>query len=243
MEAHTKTMSDTEELETARARLLELSIGKDAEQIINQWRERDGAGFRDVSLGHLQSRIQAAIDGYKSELEAAHAILDADESKIIRNAKDGVPEGREPRALTLAERVSALCRYAADYKRWLGEKKSELETVQGELAKMRDEEEHYEQRIAAFKVNRDIDQREYARLALKESNAVAALTTLRADAGKLAEVVEDYAKRCPNCGGAGSYVFHGAMASAAEQVQCQWCDSALTALSDWHSKHQTEAGE
>jgi hypothetical protein len=51
----------------------------------------------------------------------AHAVLDADASKIIRNAKDGYPEGREPRELTLAERVKALCIYAADWKRWCEE--------------------------------------------------------------------------------------------------------------------------
>jgi hypothetical protein len=51
----------------------------------------------------------------------AHAILDADASKIIRNAKDGYPEGREPRELTLAERVKALCIYACDWKRWCEE--------------------------------------------------------------------------------------------------------------------------
>ena len=48
----------------------------------------------------------------------AHAILDDDDSKIIRNEKDGYPEGREPRELTLAERVKTLCVYAADWKRW-----------------------------------------------------------------------------------------------------------------------------
>lgn len=47
----------------------------------------------------------------------AHAVLDADESRIIRNTKDGYPEGREDKTLTLAERVAALCRYAADWKR------------------------------------------------------------------------------------------------------------------------------
>ena len=43
-----------------------------------------------------------------------HAILDADESKIIRDAKDGYPDGRTPRILTLQERVTALCVYASD---------------------------------------------------------------------------------------------------------------------------------
>ena len=47
-----------------------------------------------------------------------HAVLDADESKIIRNAQEGYPEGRTPRELTLLERVKALCTYAADWKRW-----------------------------------------------------------------------------------------------------------------------------
>jgi len=47
-----------------------------------------------------------------------HAVLDADESEIIRNAQDGYPEGRTPHELTLLERVTALCTYAADWKRW-----------------------------------------------------------------------------------------------------------------------------
>jgi hypothetical protein len=53
-----------------------------------------------------------------------HAILDADESEIIRNAKDGYPEGRTPRILTLQERVTALCVYASDWKRWCLEKEN-----------------------------------------------------------------------------------------------------------------------
>jgi hypothetical protein len=51
-----------------------------------------------------------------------HAILDADESKIIRDAIDGYPDGRTPRTLTLQERVNALCKYASDWKRWCLEK-------------------------------------------------------------------------------------------------------------------------
>lgn len=53
-----------------------------------------------------------------------HAILDADDSKIIRNAEDGYPDGRELRVLTLQERVTALCVYAADWKRWCLEKEN-----------------------------------------------------------------------------------------------------------------------
>jgi len=37
---------------------------------------------------------------------------------IVRNAKDGYPEGRGDRELSLTERVEALCIYAADWKRW-----------------------------------------------------------------------------------------------------------------------------
>jgi hypothetical protein len=53
-----------------------------------------------------------------------HGILDADESKIIRDAKDGYPDGRIQRRLTLQERVTALCVYAADWKRWCLEKEN-----------------------------------------------------------------------------------------------------------------------
>ena len=53
-----------------------------------------------------------------------HSILDGDESKIIRNTKDGYPNGRYPRILTLQERVTDLCRYASDWKRWCLEKEN-----------------------------------------------------------------------------------------------------------------------
>ena len=53
-----------------------------------------------------------------------HTILDGDESQIIRNAADGYPEGRTSRVLTLQERVTALCVYAADWKRWCIEKET-----------------------------------------------------------------------------------------------------------------------
>jgi hypothetical protein len=78
----------------------------------------------------------AALDAIIAE---AHAILDADESKIIRNAKDGYPEGREPRELTLAERVKALCIYAADWKRWCEE--SEKQNAIGDGSPSQDSNE------------------------------------------------------------------------------------------------------
>ena len=53
-----------------------------------------------------------------------HTILDADKSQIIRNAADGYPDGRASRVLTLQERVTALCIYAADWKRWCLEKEN-----------------------------------------------------------------------------------------------------------------------
>jgi hypothetical protein len=61
-----------------------------------------------------------------------HGILDADESKIIRDAKDGYPDGRTPRTLTLQERVTALCVYAADWKRWCLEKENAITTIASE---------------------------------------------------------------------------------------------------------------
>ncbi len=54
----------------------------------------------------------------QADLGLIHTILDNHESQIIRNTKDGYPEGREPRDLTLAERVQALCTYASDWKKW-----------------------------------------------------------------------------------------------------------------------------
>jgi hypothetical protein len=51
-----------------------------------------------------------------------HAILDVHESQIVRNAKDGYPDGRDERILTLQERINALCKYASDWKRWCLEK-------------------------------------------------------------------------------------------------------------------------
>lgn len=62
-------------------------------------------------------------------VEEIHEILDGDASKIIRNAKDGYPEGRPDRVLTLAERVKALCKYAADWKRWCLEREKEIEEL------------------------------------------------------------------------------------------------------------------
>lgn len=90
------------------------------------------------ALSEERARIQVQKETKIMELEKiindAHMVLDQDDSKIIRNAKDGYPEGREPHELTLSERISAICRYAADYKRWFSESKAQTlnsEAVQG----------------------------------------------------------------------------------------------------------------
>jgi len=103
---------------------------------VTKWREGFGPNVdwkakceeaREQSSKHLgwasewQTRCakeHARAEKAEAELAAVHSILDNDESKIIRNAKDGYPEGREDRVLTLAQRVNALCIYAADWKCW-----------------------------------------------------------------------------------------------------------------------------
>ena len=93
---------------------------------------RSGATCKDDLQVHDIEGKSEAIEGLIADIASikskppvtcfvcseVHSILDADESKIIRNARDGYPEGREPRELTIAERVIALCVYAADWKRW-----------------------------------------------------------------------------------------------------------------------------
>lgn len=73
----------------------------------------------------------------ESQLEESHKILDNDPSRIIRNAKDGYPDGRPDRILTLAERIKAICKYGADYKRWLENSESQLAELKQALCKVR----------------------------------------------------------------------------------------------------------
>ena len=89
--------------------------------------------------GVLLERLSQA----EAELEQAHKILDADPSMIIRNAKDGYPEGRPDRVLTLAERVKALCKYGSDYVRWLKESEARLSQAEAENKVLRDENVAY----------------------------------------------------------------------------------------------------
>ena len=72
----------------------------------------------------MSDKLKAAAQAACSVCNDVHSILDADESEIIRDAKDGYPEGRTPRVFTLQERVTALCRYASDWKRWYLDRES-----------------------------------------------------------------------------------------------------------------------
>jgi hypothetical protein len=74
------------------------------------------------------------INSLEAQVKEAHEVLDADESMIIRNAKDGYPEGRPDRVLTLAERVKAVCKYGADYKRWCKEAEAKAEQAEKMVA-------------------------------------------------------------------------------------------------------------
>lgn len=90
------------------------------------WCFDDFEGIVDARFARELERENIEL---RRELEQAHSVLDNDPSQIIRNAKDGYPEGQEPSELTLEERVQALARYAADYKEWFNEsekKASEL---------------------------------------------------------------------------------------------------------------------
>ena len=87
----------------------------------SEWLRKTLAAYESAKSDMLDTIVQL-----RAELTNTHSILDGDESKIIRNAKDGYPEGREARVLTLAERVKSLCIYAADWKRWTEEKEVEL---------------------------------------------------------------------------------------------------------------------
>lgn len=71
-----------------------------------------------------------------AECTKIHALLDADPSGIVRNTKDSYPEGHPPQELTLLERVEALCRYAADWKRWFEEAQIKEDTRQGCICHM-----------------------------------------------------------------------------------------------------------
>ena len=93
--------------------------------------QQEGVQAMTYTLPDMSQTITAisVVDDYI----AAHAVLDADESEIIRNTKDGYPEGQTPRELTLAERVAALCRYASDYARWFKDAEARAKELEKEL--------------------------------------------------------------------------------------------------------------
>lgn len=77
-----------------------------------------------------------------------HLLLDNDPSKIIRNKKDGYPDGRPDKELTLLERIKALCRYASDYKKWFEKSEQQLLSLQSDNEKLRaDKQKEYAQGI------------------------------------------------------------------------------------------------
>ena len=84
---------------------------------------------RDKFLHYLEAFAALVAEREREACQTCveiHSLLDADESMIIRNARDGYPEGRTPRELTLLERVKSLCTYAADWKRWCIEAQTPL---------------------------------------------------------------------------------------------------------------------
>lgn len=84
--------------------------------------ERAQAEARHHKL--MADALELAERSVKAELASAHAVLDDRECQIVRNTKDGYPEGREDRVLMLEERVRALLRMKADYKNWLEQSES-----------------------------------------------------------------------------------------------------------------------
>ena len=62
----------------------------------------------------------------ETELAEAHTLLDQDGVQIIRNHKDGYPEGRPNVEMTLVERVKAVCRMVHDWRRWHNDLEAKL---------------------------------------------------------------------------------------------------------------------
>jgi hypothetical protein len=107
-----------EQLEREQMRLAACDVVAMSDTESSRGKARDiHENYWSAAVESVIRRVDECIE-LRKQLEAAHAVLDADPSKIIRNAKDGYPEGRESQELTLAERVKALCIYAADWKRW-----------------------------------------------------------------------------------------------------------------------------
>lgn len=89
------------------------------------------------SIDHLRYVESDFARQLETELNEAHAVLDSADCSIIRNAKDGYPEGREPRELTLEERVRSLLRMMTDYRKWCKnaeKERDELKALAKELA-------------------------------------------------------------------------------------------------------------
>ena len=94
-------------------------------EALENWLEFDPENFGEVDKKAITALREALAEQPAQQepvacsvCEQVHLILDNDPSQIIRDAKDGYPDGRAPRVLTLPERVTALCMYAAHWKRW-----------------------------------------------------------------------------------------------------------------------------
>lgn len=87
-----------------------------AESALKENEEQSAEMYQELSAS--LAAVTDKLEETEAALENIHVILDNDPSKIIRNHKDGYPEGRPDKLLTLEERVMALCLYAADWKRW-----------------------------------------------------------------------------------------------------------------------------
>lgn len=89
---------------------------------------------RELVIQRIESIINTVTARQlETELNEAHAVLDDPECLIIRNAKDGYPEGRPDQTLTLTERVMALLRMKMDYKRWMEKAEQELGQLRAQL--------------------------------------------------------------------------------------------------------------
>jgi hypothetical protein len=96
-------------------------------------------------------RLHTEIERLRAEVEGSHAVLDGEDCRIIRNSKDGYPDGRADRILSLPERVQALLQMKVDYKRWLEQAEAELTAAREHIARLtegRQEELKHAEEIA-----------------------------------------------------------------------------------------------
>lgn len=91
------------------------------------------AGMSHADLVLTCKMLTRGRAAWQKECEEAHAVLDDQECRIVRNAKDGYPDGRPDQILTLAERVRALLRMKMDYKQWMKKAEQERDELKKKL--------------------------------------------------------------------------------------------------------------